>query len=40
MKKMGLLITALLLCQFAKAQHVSISNQNNIYEVNIRQITP
>ena len=40
MKKMGLLITALLLCQFAKAQDVSISNQNNIYEVNIRQITP
>jgi alpha-amylase len=40
MKKMGLLITALLLCQFTKAQHVSISNQNNIYEVNIRQITP
>lgn len=40
MKKIGLLFTAILLCQFTYAQQVTIANQNNIYEVNIRQITP
>ena len=40
MKKLGLIITAILLYQFANAQQVTIANQNNIYEVNIRQITP
>ena len=40
MKKIGLLFTAILLCQFTYALQVTIANQNNIYEVNIRQITP
>ena len=34
MKKLGLIITAILLYQFANAQQVTIANQNNIYEVN------
>lgn len=40
MKKIGLLVSSILLCNLAIAQDLSIHNQNNIYEVNIRQITP
>ena len=40
MKKIGLLISTIIFCQTSFAQKTSIHNQNNIYEVNIRQITP
>jgi alpha-amylase len=40
MKKIGLLVSSILLCNLAIAQDLRIHNQNNIYEVNIRQITP
>ncbi len=40
MKKIGILISTIIFCQTSFAQKTSIHNQNNIYEVNIRQITP